>query len=329
MATWTNLSFAFGSILTSTKMTQMDDNFDALAQGASGAPAIQTAAIANQAITTALIADLNVTQAKIASAAVGQGQLNTATGEVSTSSFGSRLTLAGGSYGFYLQVKQSIDDSGATTNVDFVSGRIASTSYITNVQIGNDTGGSLTTFAQQRYIQASPPYEPYRTGDQVPLFVFALIDKTTGEVISTYVAEDPPWANNGPTIINPLGRLRTLAGDVVDNDQALADFVTWARDPANADAIAAELAQPLTQEQKNADMILIPHPFGIYDASQFAVVVLDPTDSVFARALLGRHAYRGESIAEMLHSDAFIIDNSPMKDLATPSGVLAVTARWK
>lgn len=37
---WTDLTFAFGSLLTSTKMTQLDNNFDALASGASGAPEI-------------------------------------------------------------------------------------------------------------------------------------------------------------------------------------------------------------------------------------------------------------------------------------------------
>lgn len=37
---WTSLSFNYGSILTSTKMTQMYDNFAALAAGSSGAPVI-------------------------------------------------------------------------------------------------------------------------------------------------------------------------------------------------------------------------------------------------------------------------------------------------
>ena len=46
---WTNVTFAFGSILTSTKMTQLDDNFEALANGDSGSPKIQEAAITGQA----------------------------------------------------------------------------------------------------------------------------------------------------------------------------------------------------------------------------------------------------------------------------------------
>lgn len=35
---WSDLTFAFGSKLTATKMTQLDDNFDALIQQQSGAP---------------------------------------------------------------------------------------------------------------------------------------------------------------------------------------------------------------------------------------------------------------------------------------------------
>lgn len=41
---WTNLTFPFASLLTSTQMTQMDDNFDALAAGLAGAPPILEAA---------------------------------------------------------------------------------------------------------------------------------------------------------------------------------------------------------------------------------------------------------------------------------------------
>jgi hypothetical protein len=41
--TWTSLTFAYGSTLTSAKMTQMQDNFAALANADAGAPAIQEA----------------------------------------------------------------------------------------------------------------------------------------------------------------------------------------------------------------------------------------------------------------------------------------------
>lgn len=45
--TWFNLTFAFKEILASSKMTQLDENFDALANGDSGAPSIQHDALAS------------------------------------------------------------------------------------------------------------------------------------------------------------------------------------------------------------------------------------------------------------------------------------------
>ena len=42
---WTDLTYSFGSVLTSTQMTQNQDNFTALAQGLSGAPKILSAAL--------------------------------------------------------------------------------------------------------------------------------------------------------------------------------------------------------------------------------------------------------------------------------------------
>lgn len=52
---WTTLSFAYGSILTSTKMTQLYDNITAQANGDSGSPQQQTAGIADDAVTAAKI----------------------------------------------------------------------------------------------------------------------------------------------------------------------------------------------------------------------------------------------------------------------------------
>lgn len=45
---WTNLTYSFGSLLTSTKMTQLYDNFSAMATGATGAPTIQQSAISGE-----------------------------------------------------------------------------------------------------------------------------------------------------------------------------------------------------------------------------------------------------------------------------------------
>lgn len=47
---WTSLTFPFGSLLTSTKMTQLFDNLTALANGDSGAPRIYSSALAETTV---------------------------------------------------------------------------------------------------------------------------------------------------------------------------------------------------------------------------------------------------------------------------------------
>ena len=42
---WTSLSFAFGSLLNSTKMTQLYDNLQAMADGDAGAPEVTKSAL--------------------------------------------------------------------------------------------------------------------------------------------------------------------------------------------------------------------------------------------------------------------------------------------
>ena len=58
---WTDLTFAFGSLLTSTKMTQLDANFDALAAGESGAPTITASAIGGLGMITRANTHITIT----------------------------------------------------------------------------------------------------------------------------------------------------------------------------------------------------------------------------------------------------------------------------
>ena len=72
---WTNLSFPFGTVLTSAQMTNLFNNFAAVANGDTGAPRIQTAAIQDSAITTAKIADGNVTFSDLAQPCVSSANI--------------------------------------------------------------------------------------------------------------------------------------------------------------------------------------------------------------------------------------------------------------
>lgn len=282
----------------------------------------------------------------VADGTISTAKLKTTTGEITAANgTAANTALPGGEWGFYPRMKTN--DSVNTRPFGSIlneSGGIP-TSYTTWMYIGNTNGTAGTTaYAQQRYVQSSPPYEPYRAGDMVPLFVFALLDKASGRVLSTYTAPEPPWANNGPTIINPLGRLMALARALVSmpeaaardetaararREQDLADMYAFFKDHRNLPSIEQELARKFTQEEKNGDMMLIPHPFLGHDLTNYQAVVIGPTDDNFCRALAARHEFLGDSIGEILHGNYLTIDNTPMSGLVTPAGCMAVRARWK
>ena len=152
------------------------------------------------------IATGGVGQSEIASSAVGQGELKTATGEISET-IGNLATeeinavLPGGQFGFMPRVKAStavdIDFKGFSHDQAVINGAYVPTSYTTvSLIFSNDFSGARTAYAQQVYVQASPPY---KIGDKNwGHFLFVLRNIITGEIKSAYEAEDPPWAYNGP-----------------------------------------------------------------------------------------------------------------------------------
>ena len=268
------------------------------------------------------LVDAAVTEAKLGAAAVAQAKLKSTTGEVSTSSgTPTNLTLPGGEYGFYPQLRVTGANGTAA-----LAAAITSTSYATLIALSNDAGGGETTRAQQRYIQASPPYD-LGNGD-IPIFAFVLVD-SLGKIVGTYVAEDPPWAHNGPTNITP--DFYDAQGRGWQYRRPRVNLATL-RNPAARDAELARLnAAPqlveVTQAVKQTDMPLIPHPF-IFgnDLTGKTVVLLDPVGPMAARLHALHRA--GESVSEILHADYLSIDNTPQVRQAPP-GVMPVAVSWK
>lgn len=112
-------------------------------------------------------------------------KLKTTTGEVSTSSV-SDLTLPGGEYGFYPQIKVNTGGTNATfTGVVGVYNGTTTTTYTSLINLF--PFGGATAYAQQRYITASG--EDY--------WIFLLIDKETDAILSAYAAPDHPAYGNG------------------------------------------------------------------------------------------------------------------------------------
>jgi len=286
--------------------------------------------------------DWTIIQSFIDASAVGQGELKTTTGEVTANSSGQLLTLPGGTYGFYPQIRA--DSSSANLAKALIGGNEEftqanwGTTYLTRIVLGSGAGNIVR--AQQRYIQASPPYD---LGDgDVPLFVFAVLDNGNGAVLSTYVAPDPPWANNGPTIINPLGRIVKLAKTADKfRDAAIgagrraayftalqqAKAMLESPDPAVQAQMLAILQAPTSQEEKQRDMPLIPHPFQGNDMTGKTIVLLDPVGSICEELWLARE-FGGDSVTEILHGEYLQIDNTPLSR-AAPPGVIPVAANWK
>lgn len=159
-----------------------------------GTGALQAAA-GNQQMTPP---DGSVTTAKIADANVTQAKLKTSQGSVDVIGTPVNITLPGGEYGFYPQIKTS---SIATTGEVLASiagsdDTNGSLSYITNIFLGNESTNH--GFAQQRYVTSSGEV----------FWIFILRDKITKEVKAMYQAPDHPCFGNGgkPLLVShPFG----------------------------------------------------------------------------------------------------------------------------
>lgn len=266
-----------------------------------------------------------VEQKHLVAGAVGQGQLKSATGSVSTSSGTlTNLVLPGGAYGFYPQLFNS---GGAAASI---GGQLASAwtgggGGVGVTVVAISTANSLyPANAQQRYVQASPPYD---LGDgEIPLFAFLAVGGG-GDVVHAWFAEDPPWANNGPT----NARAEYYRGR--EGFQRVPDLSAWTKrqlddmpweDYAQLLREAPMVERAVTQSVKNADMPLIPHGFA-GDLSGLTVVMIDPV-SEFCAALSALHR-DGEALHSLFLSGDVIVDNTPLKR-AAPPGVMPVRARF-
>ncbi len=320
------------SPITTGLMTKLRNNPIAITEGASGAPKMQTDGYTDLSVTEAKLANGSVTAAKFGSSLIAQANLKTTTGEVSSTVSNSFL-LPGGEYGFYPNFKQT----SGTNDWDFMmvgngtftitpSEDVTST-YKAYISL-NENSGSVTGYARQRYVQASPPYD---LGDgQVPMFVYVMIDNLTGEVISSWSAEDPPWVNNGPSRIRAElyrdGKSYMMRRPIIESAVAKADLLTGKVtmfDYMEARrAVAPEMVE-ITTEMKNLDMAVIPTPMSNVLSGR-SVVLLDPPATL---DLMDLNA-TGESVADLLHG-GYLQIGSVLDRRATPPGIQAVGWSWK
>jgi len=313
------------SPITTGLMTKIRDNPIAITEGASGAPKIQTAALeqtgGSEAVTTATIRAGAVGNSELASAAVKQSNLSTTDEESSATTVTSVLTLSGGGYSFGPRARVSIN----TTDCFLVSNGLASnaqhgidgnlelnialtTTNTAYISLG-DAGTTRTVYAMSRYINSSPPFD---LGDgEIPLFVWVLLN-SSGNIISTQVSEVPPWAYNGPTDISH-DRIDKLTGKKYRTIRQLNE---------STGLIEVEEIE-ITQEIKNRDMPLLPHPFASKTQDQ-EVILLDPVSTLYLYDI----KFTGESISELMYNDYLRLDNDPLVR-AGPQGVITSAFKWK
>ncbi len=250
---------------------------------------------------------------------ISQGDINTSTGSVSTSGLTpANLTLPGGTYGFYPQVAGQ-GSFGVTATI---ANAQTSATYATIINLVSTNAGT-TANAQQRYITSSPPFimDGREDGDPAGGFIFALIN-SAGDIVAHYSADVPPWAYNGPTDIRAVRR-DPLTGEKmrrVMKRRSLEEIM---------DGAAVEFKfEKITQAIKNADMDLIPHPFGAVPPGH-TVVLLDPMDDRLPGLIEYQNAGGGEDIINAIRSGKIYADNEALQGRRGPAGVMQAGLRFK
>lgn len=308
-----------------------------------------------------VLANSYVVEAMLASASVSQGKLKTALNTINSAGsgtdggnqtilsggqycFGPTLTLGAGSGGDSASVIMGVAVNSSSTQTELpledstssaVRTKFNTTATTRGVEytavMWNDAADDNITI-NVRYVQASPPYD---LGEgEVPLFVFVQLDKS-GNVKQVWTAQDPPWANNGPTIIRPdliLAPEGSFTGGIpvrFEKNISLEDREAIRQPWNRAEALnriknAPYRAIPITHSLKNRDMPLIPHPFASRKLDD--VTVMLPLSEVLNE--LSELESIGEGVGKLIAQGYIRLGNEPLNRLSPP-GVLAVTASWK
>lgn len=269
-----------------------------------------------------------IATSQIAASAISQSKLKTTSGQVSIGAPNSaNFVLPGGEYGFYptLRVGGSGGDMEARIVKQFTSG----TTFESRIWLSAIIGPGNAE-AEQRYIQASPPYN---LGDgDIPLFIFLLLN-SSGEIMASYIAPEAPWHNNGPTNIRAdrytadgrsfkkMSRFYAEHGSI---KSALSKGIKLPQCISEIEMGGFEEIE-VTQAIKNADMSIIPHPFLSLSAGD-SVIILNPVGDLMESLLVIHES--GESISDIIN-DGYIKLGSEIKNLRSPVGVTPINFSWK
>jgi len=130
----------------------------------------------------------SVVAASMAADSVGLAPLLTSSANTSTMELTSQsVVMTGGQYCFHPTFKTS-----ATGTAYNHTSTTTSTDYVALLGIAASSG--QTAYAEWQYFAASPPYD--LGNGEVNGFIYLKFDIVTGSIVSTSIAEDPPWYGN-------------------------------------------------------------------------------------------------------------------------------------
>lgn len=247
---------------------------------------------------------ISVAQAGITT--VEQGDINSSTGtfsgqtvtSITTAAGGSTIKVAssvlapGGEYGFGLQQYFT----GAGTLGGFWDASASAGSPYTSTKIPwSFTTGNPFVFGQQRYINASPPFD---LGDGEVAGFFYVMVNNQGDIVSTYIANVPPFAYNGPT------KIKADHICPVTKKKYRTVYARRTLEEAMDGAPLKLTREEITNEMKNRDMNVIPHPFPDKPPGH-TVVLLDPMDDKIRRLIDFQNAGGSIEVADYIEKGKF------------------------
>lgn len=317
--TWTGKIFSVGAILTAADQNNLQADITAHANGDSGAPKQLYAGMTfSNNIVQSDLANNSVGQGEIVANSIGQSELKDALQQNSGES-SSNISFTGGAYTLGWAMSGSdIEVHGHTTS-----------SHIWGIRAAVISG---TYYFQAQYFQASPPYN--LGYGNIPLFIFALIDNVTREIVAVDTAPDAPWHYNGPTDIRAklykdgiaYRYCKPVELELRNNDTSILLPNERAEIVNRLKQERPESLLEITQDIKNADIDIIPHPFIGTDLTDKTVVLLDPCSDLCEELFLMREV--GENTNDLLMNGNFVLDNSPL-DVRSPIGVITTPFKWK
>lgn len=260
---------------------------------------------------------------------VSQGDLNTSTGSFTINpgmwpSAGTNTTLPGGEYGFYPRIGKNGSSSHSNPSICMLgfqptTGSLGAACRAAAISTAAGGGSHSPVSGNQRYVTSSPPFD---LGDGEAAGFMFLLMRPDGTIDSSYFADVPPWAYNGPTDIRACYKCPKTGKKFrrAMKRRSLEEIMDGA-------SIQYELEE-ITQAVKNADMNILPQPFDNFDPS-YTPILIDPMDDRIRAMIEFQNAGGAEEINNAIERGLIRVDNDILSKRKGPPGVAIHRMQFK